>query len=173
MPGNWNSGCLRVPAGMARSFRGTSWMLKRCKQARQSCWRSLAHGEVLTFEEWPPPCECVFRSRQLGEIASICQGTVSTSLFSHSTLPVYLFLTLFLSPWLSVILHQFFFFYTIFFISCIQFSTSFFLSGTHFVIGLPKDLWNGMGIEFRVALKKIQYLVTQNGFCQKCRWKSV
>lgn len=172
MPGNWNSGCLRVPAGMARSFRGTSWMLKRCKRARQSCWRSLAHGEVLTFEEWPPPCECVFRSRQLGEIASICQGTVSTSLFSHSTLPVYLFLTLFLSPWLSVILHQFFF--------SIPFSLSVAFNSVHlFFVRYPfcykfaKGSLEWHGFRIQGCIKKIQYLVTQNGFCQKCRWKSV
>lgn len=173
MPGNWNSGCLRVPAGMARSFRGTSWMLKRCKQARQSCWRSLAHGEVLTFEEWPPPCECVFRSRQLGEIASICQGTVSTVHLSSPT-PPSLYTSFSLSFSLLDCLSFFIiFFYTIFFISCIQFSTSFFFVRYLFCYKFAKGSLEWHGFRIQGCIKKIQYLVTQNGFCQKCRWKSV
>lgn len=123
MLGNWNSGCSSALAGMARSFHGTSWMLKRCKQARWSCWRSLAHGGVLAFEEWPPLCECVFRSQQLGEIASLCQGTVSTfSLLPLHPLciPLCIPLCLSLPDCLSFFI---IFFYIILFISYIQFST--------------------------------------------------
>lgn len=81
---NWNSGCLSLLVGAAMSvFRGTLLMLKHSERASRSCWRSLALGGVLAFEEWPLLCECVFKSRQLGEIASLCQETAFSLILLH------------------------------------------------------------------------------------------
>lgn len=82
-------GCCVIETADARARqwerRGVFVAIHECWKAanepnelNRTCRKSLAHGGVLAFEEWPPLCECVFRSRQLGEIASLCQGTVST-----------------------------------------------------------------------------------------------